>query len=136
MHFAEELTGRYRDNRRSFAATAINDPSHISCVGNDFGYDFIFSRYIEGHGTSKDVLVAISTSGKSPNVIKAVEAAKLIGMTTIILTGKKDSPLVSLADISICTPAGSYADRVQELHIKVLHIFIEIIERQLCPENY
>jgi len=136
MHFSEELTGRYRKNRKGFSAVSISDSSHISCVANDFGYEFIFSRYIESHGTSKDVLVALSTSGKSLNIIKAVEAAKEIGVKSIVLTGKAGSELESTADICICTPAGNFADRVQELHIKVLHILIEMIERNLCPQNY
>ncbi|MEJ2638228.1 MAG: SIS domain-containing protein [Desulfosarcinaceae bacterium] len=135
-HFAEELTGRYRKDRPGFAAIAINDPSHITCVGNDFGFDEIFSRYIESHGRLGDVLLALSTSGKSPNVLKAVAAAERLGMTTIALTGVLKSPLAQQADIAICTPAGDFADRVQELHIKVLHILIELVERQLCPENY
>jgi D-sedoheptulose 7-phosphate isomerase len=135
-HFAEELTGRYRKDRPGFAAIAINDPSHITCVGNDFGFDEIFSRYIEGHGRAGDVLLALSTSGKSPNIVKAVAAAEALGMITIALTGAADSPLAQRADIAICTPADKFADRVQELHIKVLHILIELVERQLCPENY
>lgn len=135
-HFAEELTGRYRRNRPGFAAIAINDPSHITCVANDFGYEEIFSRYIESHGRMGDLLLALSTSGKSPNVLKAVTAAEKLGLTTIALTGQADSPLAERADICICTPAGPYADRVQELHIKVLHILIELVERALCPENY
>jgi len=135
-HFAEELTGRYRKNRRGLAAISINDPSHLSCVANDFGYDFVFSRYLESHGNVGDVLLALSTSGKSPNIIKAVEAAKALGMTSIVLTGRIDSPLADMADLCICTPGGEFADRVQELHIKVLHILIELVERHFCPENY
>lgn len=135
-HFAEELTGRYRKDRPGFAAVAINDPSHITCVGNDFGFDAIFSRYIESHGRLGDVLLALSTSGKSPNVLKAITAAEALGMTTIALTGASESPVAAQADITICTPAGDFADRVQELHIKVLHILIELVERRLCPENY
>jgi len=135
-HFAEELTGRYRKNRPGLAAMAINDPGHISCVGNDLGFDEIFSRYIESHGRMGDVLLALSTSGKSPNVLRAVTAAEKLGMITIGLTGMADSPLAEQADICICTPAGEFADRVQELHIKVIHILIELVERQLCPENY
>ena len=136
MHFAEELTGRYRNNRPGIAAVSISDPSHISCVANDFGYDFIFSRYIESHGREGDVLIAISTSGKSPNVVKAAEAAKALGVKVIALTGKPGSLLESLADVCICAPGGDYADRVQELHIKTLHILIELIERKLSPQNY
>jgi D-sedoheptulose 7-phosphate isomerase len=135
-HFAEELTGRYRKDRPGFAAVAINDPSHITCVGNDFGFDAIFSRYVESHGRLGDALLALSTSGKSPNVLNAVAAAEALGMTTIALTGASESPLAEQADIAICTPAGAFADRIQELHIKVLHILIELVERQLCPDNY
>ncbi|MBD2836089.1 D-sedoheptulose 7-phosphate isomerase [Pseudomonas sp. JM0905a] len=136
MHFAEELTGRYRKNRPGIAAVSISDPSHISCVANDFGYDYIFSRYVESHGRAGDVLIAISTSGKSPNVIKAAEAARTLGVKVVALTGKPGSALEALADVCICAPGGDFADRVQELHIKVLHILIELVERKLSPENY
>ena len=136
MHFAEELTGRYRKNRPGIAAVSISDPSHISCVANDFGYNYIFSRYIESHGRAGDVLIAISTSGKSPNVIKAAEAARALGVKVVALTGKPGSVLETLADVCICAPGGDFADRVQELHIKVLHILIELVERKLSPENY
>ncbi len=136
MHFAEELTGRYRKNRPGIAAVSISDASHISCVANDFGYDHIFSRYVESHGREGDVLLAISTSGKSPNVVKAAEAAKALGIKVIALTGKPGSRLESLADVCICAPGGDFADRSQELHIKVIHILIELVERRLSPENY
>ncbi|MFV1983844.1 MAG: SIS domain-containing protein [Thiohalomonadales bacterium] len=135
-HFAEELTGRYRMDRPSIAAIAINDPGHISCVANDFGYEYIFSRYIECHAKKGDCLIAISTSGNSKNIVKAVKVAKKLKVTTIVLTGKLDSNLAKLADICICTPAGEFADRIQELHIKVLHILIELVERKLFPQNY
>jgi len=136
MHFAEELTGRFRDNRPGYAALAISDPSHLSCVGNDYGYEQVFSRFIEAHGRKGDVLLAISTSGTSKNVIAAVDAAHQRGMLVIGLTGKADTPLAESADIAIITPAGKYADRVQELHIKVIHILIELVERRLAPGNY
>jgi len=136
MHFAEELTGRYRKNRPGIAAVSISDASHISCVANDFGYDHIFSRYVESHGREGDVLLAISTSGKSPNVVKAAEAAKALGIKVIALTGKPGSLLEGLADVCICAPGGDFADRTQELHIKVIHILIELVERSLSPENY
>ena len=136
MHFAEELSGRYRDNRSGLGAIAMGDGAHITCTGNDFGYDAIFSRFVEAQGRAGDVLVGISTSGKSPNVIKAAEAARRLGMKVVTLTGKADSALGKLADVDICTPAGRYADRVQELHIKVIHTLIELIERELFPENY
>lgn len=136
MHFAEEMTGRYRQNRPGYAAIAIADASHMSCVGNDYGYLDVFSRYVEAVGQKGDVLLAITTSGTSANVIKAVEAAKAKGMIVVGLTGKKDSALAQKADIAIVTPAGRWADRVQELHIKCIHIMIELVERELDPDNY
>lgn len=136
MHFAEELSGRYRDDRKPLAAISISDPSHISCVSNDYGYDYSFSRYIEAFGKIGDTLLAISTSGSSKSVINAAKAAKDTGMRVIALTGREESQLNEYTDIYICTSAGKYADRVQELHIKVIHIFIEMIERALFPENY
>lgn len=136
MHFAEELTGRFRDHRPGYAALAISDPSHLSCVANDYGYEQVFARFIEAHGRVGDVLLAISTSGTSRNVIAAVNAAHQQGMQVIGLTGNAETPLAELADIAIVTPAGKYADRVQELHIKVIHILIELVERRLAPGNY
>jgi D-sedoheptulose 7-phosphate isomerase len=131
MHFAEELSGRYRNNRKALAAISISDPSHLSCVANDYGYDFVFSRFIEGLGNEGDVLLGISTSGNSKNVIHAVMAAKEKGMKTIILSGKDGGQLASLADLEIRAPHSAYADRAQEIHIKVIHAFIDGIERQL-----
>ena len=136
MHFAEEMTGRYRKNRPAYAAVAIADASHIACVGNDYGYEYVFSRYVEAHGRPDDVLLAISTSGTSKNVLKAIEAARSRGVTVVAMTGKADSPVAQLADVAIVTPAGKWADRVQELHIKAIHIMIELVERELNPENY
>jgi D-sedoheptulose 7-phosphate isomerase len=136
MHFAEELTARYRHDRPGLPAIAISDPGHLTCVGNDMGYEDVFSRFIDAHGREGDVLLAISTSGKSPNVLKAARSAKALGMRVIALTGKAGAPLDALADIVICTPGGAYADRAQELHIKVIHILIELIERELFPGNY
>ncbi|MEO6749161.1 MAG: SIS domain-containing protein [Casimicrobiaceae bacterium] len=135
MHFAEELSGRFRDDRPAYAATAISDPSHMSCVGNDYGYDHVFSRYVEAHGNTGDVLLAISTSGGSRNVVAAAKTAQALGMKVIALTGKPGTALEAHADIVICTPGGRYADRVQELHIKVIHILIELVERHLVPQG-
>lgn len=136
MHFAEELTGRFRNNRRGFAAMAISDPGHLSCVGNDYGYDQVFARFVEAHGRAGDVLLGITTSGSSRNVIAAAKAARALGVKVIVLTGKADAAIAEWADILIVTPGGRYADRVQELHIKVIHILIELVERQLAPDNY
>jgi D-sedoheptulose 7-phosphate isomerase len=136
MHFAEELTGRYRKNRPGLSATAIADPGHLSCVANDFGYENVFSRYVESHGRKGDVLLAISTSGKSPSVLNAARAAGTLGIKVIALTGRANSELEALADLCISCPAGPFADRAQELHIKIIHILIELIERHFYPENY
>ena len=131
MHCAEELSGRFRNNRRGLAAVSISDPSHISCIANDFGYDFVFSRYIEAIGQSGDVLLGISTSGSSKNVILAVEEAKKKGMKTLVLTGKDGGKLAELADLEIRAPYSEFADRAQEIHIKIIHNFILGIELNL-----
>lgn len=131
MHFAEELTGRYRDNRPAYPAIAISDVSHVTCVGNDFGFDAIFSRYVEGVGQKGDVLLGISTSGNSANVIKAINTAKAKGMKVIALTGKDGGKINGLADIEIRVPHFGYADRVQEIHIKIIHILILLIEKEM-----
>jgi D-sedoheptulose 7-phosphate isomerase len=132
MHFAEELTGRYRNNRQAIPAISISDVSHMSCVGNDYGYDYVFSRYIEALGNQGDVLLAISTSGNSANVLKAAEAAKAKGMTVVGLTGKDGGKLAPLCDVEVRVPHQGYADRVQEIHIKVIHILILLIEKRIC----
>lgn len=129
MHFAEELTGRYRENRKALPAIAISDPSHISCTANDFGFDFIFSRYVEGLGRPGDVLLGISTSGNSKNVLRAAEMAKQKKMLVVALTGNNGGELSELADVEIRVPHMGYADRVQEIHIKVIHILINLIEK-------
>ena len=136
MHFAEELSGRYRLERRALAATAISDPSHLSCVANDYGYEQVFARYLEAHARPGDCLLAISTSGTSKNVLAAAYAACERGVAVIALTGKLETPLGKLATIELCTPGGRFADRVQELHIKLIHILIELVERQLFGETY
>jgi D-sedoheptulose 7-phosphate isomerase len=136
MHFAEELTGRYRLDRPGLAATAISDTGHLTCVGNDFGYEAVFSRYLEAQGRAGDCLLGLSTSGTSKNIVRAARTAKDLGMGVIILSGRDRTELETLADVHICTPAGRYADRVQELHIKVIHILIELVERRLFPANY
>lgn len=131
MHFAEELTGRYRENRPGYPAIAISDVSHLSCVGNDFGYDYVFSRYIEAVGQEEDILFALSTSGNSGNIIKAIQAARSKGMQVITLTGKDGGKMAGSADIEIRVPHFCYADRIQEIHIKVIHILIQLIEKEM-----
>ena len=134
MHFAEELSGRYRDHRKSLPAIAISDVSHITCTANDYGFDYIFSRFIEGLGNEEDVLLGISTSGNSQNIIRAVEAAKEKGMKIVILSGKDGGKLANATDIEIRVPHFGYADRIQEIHIKVIHILILLIERLVNKE--
>ncbi|WP_241623043.1 D-sedoheptulose 7-phosphate isomerase [Rosenbergiella australiborealis] len=131
MHFAEELTGRYREDRPGYPAIAISDVSHLSCVSNDFGYEYVFSRFIEAVGQSGDVLLGISTSGNSANIIRAVSAARLKGMKVITLTGKDGGKMAGTADVEIRVPHFGYADRIQEIHIKIIHILILLIEKEM-----
>ena len=136
MHFAEELTGRYRESRRALAATAISDPGHLSCVANDFGYESVFSRYLEARGRPGDCLLAISTSGSSVNVIRAARFAVDNHMPVISLTGASGSELGRLATVDVSVGSSAYADRIQEMHIKIIHLLIELVERYFFPENY
>ena len=131
MHFAEELSGRYKDDRPGLAAISISDPSHITCVANDYGYEQVFSRYIQSLGQEGDVLLAISTSGNSKNVINAIHAARDKGMKVIGLTGKNGGQMAELCDIEIRAPHSKYADRAQEIHIKVIHSLIDFIESNI-----
>lgn len=135
MHFAEECSGRFRNERKALPAIAISDPGHLSCVANDYGYEFVFSRQVEALGRSGDILLAISTSGKSPNVIEAAKRAEQIGMHVIGLLGRDGGALKDLCDIPIIVP-GRTTDRMQELHIKIIHAMIEGVERLLFPELY
>ncbi|MEI6594464.1 MAG: D-sedoheptulose 7-phosphate isomerase [Bacteroidota bacterium] len=131
MHFAEELSGRYRNDRKALAAVSISDPTHISCVGNDYGYEFIFSRYLEALGNEGDVLLGISTSGNSKNVLNAIEVAKKNGIKIVGLTGKDGGKMDGLCDVEIRAPHSKYADRAQEIHIKCIHSLIDFIERNV-----
>jgi D-sedoheptulose 7-phosphate isomerase len=131
MHFAEELTGRYRDDRKALPAISISDPSHLSCVSNDYGYAFVFSRFIEAFGKKGDVLLAISTSGNSENVLNAIQEAKKQGMLVIGLTGKSGGLMKDVCDIEIRAPYSEFADRAQEIHIKVIHSLIDYIENHI-----
>ncbi len=135
MHFAEELTGRYRKDRRPLGALALGDASHVTCTANDYGFKFVFSRQLEALSRSGDALLAISTSGNSENVIAAIEVAKKKGLKIVALLGKEGGKIKDMADISIVIPANT-ADRIQEMHIKLIHIVIETIERKIFPEHY
>ena len=131
MHFAEELTGKFRDERAPIAAVSISDPSHLTCVGNDHGFEQVFARYVQALGRPGDVLLAISTSGNSPNVLRAAEMARQKGVLVVGLTGKDGGQLGPLCDVEVRVPHHGYADRVQEIHIKVIHALIDHIERAL-----
>lgn len=131
MHFAEEMTGRFRENRAAMPAIAISDPTHLTCVGNDYGYDAVFSRFVEGMGQKGDVLLGISTSGNSKNVINAAKVAKEKGMFVVALTGKTGGDLGNIADIELRAPMSAFADRVQEIHIKIIHSLIHYIETKI-----
>jgi D-sedoheptulose 7-phosphate isomerase len=131
MHFAEELTGRFRDSRKPIPAMSISDPTHLSCTSNDYGYEYVFSRWVEAFGKEGDVLLGISTSGNSGNVIKACDVARKKGMKIVVLTGKDGGKLGSIGDVEIRAPKSEYADRAQEIHIKIIHSLIHYIELKL-----
>lgn len=132
MHFAEELSGRYREDRKALAALCCSDPSHLTCVGNDYGFDQVFARYVEALGRPGDALLAISTSGNSANVVAAARKAQALGIRVIALTGKSGGELAGCCDVEVRVPWDGYADRVQEVHIKVIHSLIDHVERELC----
>ena len=134
-HFAEELTGRYRHNRRPLPAIAINDAAYMTCVGNDFSFEDIYGRYVEGVGKAGDTLLAISTSGNSENILRAVKAAHEKGIKVVALTSEGENKLSGVADIAVCAPRSAFSDRIQEIHIKVIHILIQLIEAELKVEK-
>jgi D-sedoheptulose 7-phosphate isomerase len=136
MHFAEEWTGRFRKDRAAVPAIAFSDPSQLSCIANDFGYDEVFARSVEACGRKGDLLVALSTSGDSKNILRALEVAKAKGIASVGLLGKGGGKAKNLVDIPIVVPLATTSDRIQEIHIKVLHIVIEAVERELFPANY
>lgn len=129
IHFAEEMTGRFRDDRPPLPAIAIADPSHITCVANDYGFDAIFSRFIESIGKAGDIALAISTSGNSANVVNAAKTARNKQMKVIALTGRDGGLLAKHSDIEIRIPHFEYSDRIQEMHIKILHILVQLVEK-------
>ena len=135
MHFAEEMTGRFQKNRPPLPAVAISDPAHITCISNDYGYEFIFSRFVESLGQEGDILLAISTSGNSQNVINAIDAAKIKGMKVVALTGKDGGKIASMVDLEIRVPYLGFADRIQEIHIKIIHNLIQLVEQEIYPQH-
>ena len=135
MHFAEEFTGRFRKDRKALPSISISDSSHITCVGNDYGFDFIFAKGVEAFGQEGDFFFGISTSGNSKNIIEAVKSAKERNLKTVALLGKDGGKLKGVCDYEVIIP-GETSDRIQEVHIMILHIIIEGVERILFPENY
>ena len=136
LHFVEEWTGRFRGNRAALSALSMGDPAQLTCIANDFGFDEIFARQVEANGRAGDLLLVISTSGNSANLVRAVEAAKQRGMKTAALLGKGGGDLLGLVDHGIVVPLATTSDRIQEVHIKIIHTVIEAVERRLFPENY
>ena len=135
MHFAEEFTGRFRKDRKALPSISISDSSHITCVGNDFGFDFVFAKGVEAFGQEGDFFFGISTSGNSKNIIEAVKMAKEKKLKTVALLGKDGGKLKGVCDYEFIIP-GETSDRIQEVHMMILHIIIEGVERTLFPENY
>jgi D-sedoheptulose 7-phosphate isomerase len=136
MHFAEEWTGRFRKDREPLPAMAFSDPAALSCIANDFGYQEVFARQLEAHGRAGDLLVTLSTSGESTNLLRAAAVAKELDITVVALLGRGGGKLASEVDIPIIVPRATSADRIQEVHLQVLHAVIETVERQLFPGNY
>ncbi len=136
MHFAEEWTGRFRKNRSALPAIAFSDPSQLSCIANDFGYDEVFARSVEAYGKKGDLLVALSTSGDSKNILRALQVAHAKGILTVGLLGRGGGKARGLVDIPIVVPLATTSDRIQEIHIKVIHAVIEAVEREIFPGNY
>lgn len=135
MHFAEEFTGRFRKDRRALPSLSISDSSHITCVGNDYGFNFIFAKGVEAFGQEGDFFFGISTSGNSQNIIEAIKVAKEKGLKTIGILGKDGGKLRGVCDYEFIVQ-GETTDRIQEVHMMILHIIIEGVERILFPENY
>jgi D-sedoheptulose 7-phosphate isomerase len=136
MHFAEEWSGRFRKDRRALAAVALSDPAAMTCIANDFGFDQVFARQVEAQGRKGDLLVALSTSGNSANLVEACRAAKARGMSVVGLLGRGGGTMKALCDVAVVVPLGKTSDRIQEVHIQVVHAVIEAVERRMFPGNY
>jgi D-sedoheptulose 7-phosphate isomerase len=131
MHFAEELTGVFREKRRALPALALCDPGHLSCVGNDLGFSEVFARGVEAFGQPGDILVVLTTSGNSENIARAVVTARERGLKTVAFLGKSGGRVQGLCDIEWIVTGFKYSDRIQEAHMAAIHIIIEMVERRL-----
>lgn len=136
MHFAEELTGVFRSKRKALPAIALSDPGHITCVGNDLGFDEIFSRGVEAYGRAGDLLIVMTTSGNSNNILKACMRAKELGLKTMAFLGKSGGKLRNSCDLEWIVPGFGYSDRIQEAHMVAIHIIIEMIEKVLFTSAF
>jgi D-sedoheptulose 7-phosphate isomerase len=136
MHFAQEWTGRFRGDRPALPAMAFSDPTQLSCIANDYGFEEVFARQVEAHGRAGDLLLLLSTSGQSPNVIQAARAARASDVQTVALLGRGGGKLASEVDIPILVPLTTTSDRIQEVHLQILHSVLEAAERELFPESY
>lgn len=132
-HFAEELTGFFREKRRALPAIALADPGHITCTANDAGFEWVFSRGVEAYGKPGDVFVGLTTSGNSPNIVHAFRAAKEVGLKTVAFLGKGGGKLKGVADLELIIEGVKTSDRIQEAHMAAIHIIIEMVERLLFP---
>lgn len=131
MHFAEELTGQFRGRRKALPAIALAEVGHLTCVANDMGYDEVFSRGVEAYGKPEDIFIGLTTSGNSPNILKAVLLAKEMGLKTIAFIGKSGGQLKGLCDLEWHVPGFKFSDRIQEAHMTAIHIIIELVEKEL-----
>lgn len=130
-HFAEELTGLFRNFRPALPAIALTEPGHITCTGNDIGFEWVFARAIQAYGKKGDVFIGLTTSGKSPNIVKAVQVAQELGLSTITFLGKGGGKLKGVAELELIIEGFETSDRIQEAHMAAMHIIIEFIEQLL-----
>ena len=130
-HFAEELTGFFRQHRRALPAIALSEPGHLTCVGNDIGFEHVFSRGVEAYGKRGDLFVGLTTSGNSPNIALAFEKAQAMGLSTIAFLGKGGGKLKGQADLELIINGFETSDRIQEAHMAAIHIIIELVEELL-----
>jgi len=134
MHFAEELTGQFRKFRKALPAIALSDPGHLTCVGNDMGFDAVFARGVEALGQPGDIFIALTTSGNSSNLMSAAKMAKEKGLKTIAFLGKTGGKLKGNCDLEWIVSGFVYSDRIQEAHMAAIHIIIEMVEAELFSE--
>jgi D-sedoheptulose 7-phosphate isomerase len=130
-HFAEELTGFFRGQRRALPAIVLNEPGHLTCVGNDIGFEYVFARALEAYGKQGDLFIGLTTSGQSPNMILAFQKAQELGLKTLAFLGKGGGKLRGVADLELVINGFATSDRIQEAHMVALHIMIELVEELL-----